>query len=113
MTPGCTTEASDFRDVYEDFLKIHVRIFGLSKDSIASHQTFISKYNFPFILLADENTTLINALGAWQEKKFMGKTYMGTVRSTFVIHNGTIVREWRNVRVKNHAQEVLDFVKTL
>lgn len=113
MTPGCTTESCDFRDAQPNFTKEGVQIFGLSKDPLRSHEKFITKHKLPFVLLSDEETMLISALGAWQEKKFMGKTYMGTVRSTFVIYNGEIVQEWRGVKVKGHVQEVLDSLSSL
>ncbi len=113
MTPGCTTESQDFRDQMPAFEKLGARVIGLSKDSIASHQKFCEKESLPFILLSDPEKTFLEALGTWKEKSMYGKKMMGVERSTFVIHNGEIVREWRKVKVPGHVQEVLEFVQTL
>lgn len=113
MTPGCTIESKDFRDAYQDFQNLSVPVFGLSKDSLSSHEKFIQRDCLPFPLLADEEMKLISALDAWKEKSMYGKKYMGTERSTFVIHNGEIVKEWRKVKIPGHIQEVLAFVKEL
>ena len=107
MTPGCTQEACDFRDAYDDFNRMSVRVFGLSKDSLSSHERFIQKHNLPFPLLSDEKKELLRALHVWKEKKMYGKTYMGGERSTFVISNGRITHEWRKVRVNHHVTDVL------
>lgn len=112
-TSGCTLEAKDFRDLLPHFTEIGVRIFGLSKDSPKSHDRFYEKQDLNFPLLSDENTELIRALGSWKEKSMYGKKYWGTDRSTFVIRDGEIIREWRGVSVKNHAEEVLKFCKQL
>ncbi len=112
-TPGCTLEAKDFRDEYDRFKELGAEVYGLSKDSVASHEKFCTKYELPFPLISDPNAELIEALGGWKEKSMYGKTFMGIERSTFVIKDGEIVKEWRKVKVKNHVNEVLDFIKTL
>ncbi len=110
MTSGCTIEAQDFRDMKAGFEKLGYQVFGLSKDSLKSHEKFCMKENLNFPLLSDEKCELIAALGAWVEKSMYGKKYMGIERSTFVIENGEIVKEWRKVKARGHAVEVLDFV---
>ena len=87
-------------------------IYGISKDSLKSHEKFKKKYNIKFDLLSDENKVSIKLFKTWGLKKFMGKEFMGQIRSTFIISNNKILKEWRNVRVKNHAQEVLDFIRS-
>ena len=107
-TPGCTTEACAFRDTAPDLSRLGAEVIGVSKDSIARHDRFKAKYGLPFTLVADEDGTLCEAYGVWQEKKNYGKSYMGIVRSTFLIdETGTVAAVWRNVRVKGHADEVL------
>lgn len=113
MTPGCTTESQNFRDLKTKFETAGVQIFGLSKDSIERHEKFREKQSLNFPLLSDENGELIEALNCWKEKSMYGKTFMGIVRSTFVIQDGEVIKEWRKVKVKEHAEEVLEFVKTL
>lgn len=108
-TPGCTTEACGFRDALPDFSKTGAEIIGVSKDSVARHDKFKAKYDLPFPLIADEAGTLCEAYGVWQEKKNYGKTYMGIVRSTFLIdEKGVIAAVWRNLRVKGHVEKVLE-----
>lgn len=112
MTPGCTTEACDFRDQTEVFKQENAVVFGVSPDPVAKHEQFIEKHNLPFPLLADEELTAAKAYGVWQLKKNFGKEYMGIVRSTFVIDKEfNVVKEWRGVRVKNHVDDVLAFIK--
>ena len=111
-TPGCTIETQDFNKLLSKFKKSRCEIFGISKDSIESHNKFKKKYKINFQLLSDENKTSIKAFKTWGLKKFMGKEFMGQIRSTFVISNNKIIKEWRNVRVKDHAKEVLDFIKS-
>lgn len=112
MTPGCTTEACDFRDYTDEFKQYNTEIIGISPDPIEKHQKFIDKHGLPFLLLADENKEAAEAYGVWQLKKNFGKESMGIVRSTFVINkNGTIVEEWKNVKVKNHVEETLAYIK--
>ena len=114
MTPGCTTEACNFRDAYPDFSMIDAKIIGVSRDSIERHNKFKDKYELPFILGSDEEGEVCNAYGVWQEKINYGKTYMGIVRSTFLINErGKITAVWRNLRVKGHVQKVLEEAKKL
>ena len=108
MTPGCTTEACDFRDAHTDFSDLNAVVVGVSPDPAARHTKFIDKYELPFSLLADEDHAVAEAYGVWQLKKNFGKEYMGIVRSTFLIdEHGQVVSEWRNVRVKDHINTVL------
>lgn len=109
MTPGCTTEAEGFRDAIGDFAKLGTEIVGVSRDSVKRHDNFKAKYDLPFTLISDEDGTICEAYGVWQEKKNYGKTYMGIVRSTFLIdEKGKIVEVWRNLRVKGHVDKVLE-----
>ena len=113
-TPGCTTEGQDFRDNHQAFLDNNCIVYGVSKDNMVKHEKFKAKQEFPFELISDESGELCEAFGVWQLKKFMGKEYMGIVRSTFVISpNGEILKQWDSVKVKNHVLEVLDFVKMI
>jgi len=108
MTPGCTTEACDFRDAHQDFSDLNAVVIGISPDPVARHTKFIDKYELPFSLLADEDHAVAEAYGVWQLKKNFGKEYMGIVRSTFLIdEQGQVISEWRNVRVKDHINTVL------
>ena len=112
MTPGCTTEACDFRDQYKQFK--NTTILGVSIDSPERHQKFIAKYNLPFDLIADENKKIVKKYGVWQEKKLYGKTFMGIIRSTFIIDkNGVIQKIFKKVKVKEHVEEVLHFLKKI
>ena len=112
MTPGCTTEACDFRDQYKRFK--NTTILGVSIDSPERHQKFIAKYNLPFDLIADENKKIVKKYGVWQEKKLYGKTFMGIIRSTFIIDkNGVIHKIFTKVKVKEHVEEVLHFLKKI
>ena len=114
MTPGCTTEAQDFRDLAKQFEKAGAVIVGASKDSVKRHDNFKAKHDLNFRLVSDEEGTLCEAYGVWQLKKFMGREFMGIVRSTFVIDGkGKIAKVWPKVKVKGHAQEVLETVKAL
>jgi peroxiredoxin Q/BCP len=114
MTPGCTTEACGFRDAHPDFSKINAEIIGVSKDSVKRHDKFKEKYDLPFTLAADEDGKMCEAYGVWQEKKNYGKTYMGIVRSTFLIdEKGKIAAVWRNLRVKGHVENVLEEAQKL
>ena len=114
MTPGCTTEACGFRDAYPDFAIIDAKIIGVSKDSVERHNKFKDKYELPFILASDEEGEVCKAYGVWQEKKNYGKTYMGIVRSTFLINERSeIAAVWRNLRVKGHVQNVLEEAQKL
>ncbi|MFC5542014.1 MAG: thioredoxin-dependent thiol peroxidase [Bacilli bacterium] len=114
MTPGCTTEACDFRDHYESFADLNAVILGVSTDSAERHQKFIEKYDLPFSLLVDENHEVCEKYGVWVLKKNYGKEYMGIERSTFLIdENGVVIKEWRKVRVKNHIEEVLNYLREI
>lgn len=111
MTPGCTTEACDFRDYHDQFRDLNTVILGVSTDSVERHKKFIEKYNLPFLLLADENHEAAEKYGVWKLKKNFGKEYMGIERSTFVIdEKGRLVQEWRNVKVKGHVEEALAYI---
>lgn len=113
-TPGCTIEGQDFSANNAAFTKLRTVIYGVSRDSIKSHEKFKSKQNFTFDLIADESENLCNIFGVIQLKKLYGREYMGIVRSTFVLDEaGEILKSWDNVRVKGHADEVLDFVRSL
>lgn len=102
-TPGCTKESCDFRDHIKQFSKAGAEVFGISKDSMTSHQKFKDKYSLPFDLLVDEDTSVCKAYGALGKKSMFGKTYMGIIRSTFVIdEKGIISAIWRKVKVPGH-----------
>ena len=111
-TPGCTLETKDFNKLFNKFKSLDSIILGISKDSIESHKKFKKKHNIKFDLLSDEEKKSIKAYKTWGKKKFMGREFMGQIRSSFVISRGKILNEWRNVRVKDHAQEILDFIKS-
>jgi thioredoxin-dependent peroxiredoxin len=107
-TPGCTTEAIDFTAKLDQFQALKTQVIGISPDSIASHGKFIDKHDLKIILLSDPEHQIAESYGVWQLKKFMGKEYMGIVRSTFLIDStGKISHIWSNVRVKNHVDDVL------
>jgi thioredoxin-dependent peroxiredoxin len=107
-TPGCTTEAIEFSTKFAEFQALNAQIIGISPDSIASHGKFITKYNLEILLLSDPEHQIAEQYEVWQLKKFMGKEYMGIVRSTFLIDPiGNIAHIWSNVRVKGHVDNVL------
>ena len=112
-TPGCTLETKDFNKLLSKFKNLNSIILGISKDSIESHKKFKKKHSIKFDLLSDEEKKSIKAYKTWGKKKFMGREFMGQIRSSFVISKGKILNEWRNVRIKGHAQEVLEFLKNL
>jgi thioredoxin-dependent peroxiredoxin len=113
-TPGCTTEACDFRDKNRAFEKLDCRVVGVSPDATRSHERFAQKYDLPFTLLSDPDKLLANALGVWQLKKNYGKEYMGIVRSTFLVDaEGRVARAWRGVKVSGHAEQVLEALGAL
>ena len=113
-TPGCTTEARDFRDLNKDFAELGAVIVGASKDSVKSHDNFKAKQSLPFALLADTEGVLCDAYGVRVEKKLFGLTSMGIERATFLIDENGVAREiWRKVRVKGHAEAVLESAKAL
>ena len=110
-TSGCTIETNDFNKLLNKFEKLGCTIFGISKDSIESHDKWSNKLKLKFELLADEDKVSLKAYKVWAKKKFMGREFMGTVRSTFVIQKNKIIKEWTNVKAAGHALEVLDFIK--
>lgn len=112
MTPGCTTQACDFRDNYSEFEKLNTVVLGVSPDPIERHQKFIRKHGLPFPLLADTENEVAKLYDVWKPKKMFGKEFMGIERSTFVIDAEGIVRkEWRKVKVDGHIEETLEFIK--
>lgn len=111
-TPGCTTEGQDFRNFYLNFKRQNAVILGVSRDNLASHDKFKAKQKFPFELLSDSDEALCRKFDVIHEKSLYGRNYMGVVRSTFLIdENGKLRHEWRKVKVKGHAVEVLAAVK--
>jgi peroxiredoxin Q/BCP len=108
-TPGCTKEACSFRDAFSKFKKRGIRVLGISPDNETSHKKFTAKYKLPFTLLADTDHSIADAYGAYGEKKFMGRTYMGVLRSTFLIdEKGKIKKIFSKVKPDEHANEVLE-----
>ena len=108
-TPGCTIETNDFNKLLPKFNKLNCEVYGVSKDSLKSHDKFRDKYKIKFDLLADEEIKVLKKYKVWGKKKFMGREFMGIIRSTFLIDKkGKILKAWENVKVKNHAQEVLE-----
>ena len=113
-TPGCTLEGQQFRDLHAAFIKAGVMVFGVSRDSIASHEKFKAKMKFPFDLLSDSEETMCKLFDVIHEKNMYGKKVMGVVRTTFLIgRHGEIVHEWRSVKVDGHAAEVLNAAKSV
>ena len=111
-TPGCTLETKDFNKFLNKFKKEDCLIFGISKDNIKSHEKFKKKYSVKFDLLADEDKKVMKSYKVWAKKKFMGREFMGTVRSTYIIDkNKKILNSWTNVKALGHANEVYDFLK--
>ncbi len=112
-TPGCTTEACQFRDMYDEMLAAGAVVIGISPDSVSSHKKFKTKYGLPFYLLADPEKQVIDAYGAIQEKRMYGKTYMGVQRSTYVIdEEGIVAAVYPAVKADGHAREVLAFLNS-
>jgi peroxiredoxin Q/BCP len=108
-TPGCTTEACEFRDAYDVYRERGAEILGVSPDDVTSHQKFKSKYELPFTLLADPEHEVAEKYGVWGERKFAGKTYMGINRSTFVIdEDGNVAAAMLGIKPAGHAEEVLN-----
>jgi len=111
-TPGCTKEACMLRDNFPAFKKLQVHVFGASVDSVKKHAKFAEKYELPFMLLADEEKTLVNDYGVWGKKKFMGREYLGISRVSFLIDpSGNIAKIYEDVKPAEHAQEVLEDIK--
>jgi len=113
-TPGCTTEGQEFRDLHGEFARRNCAVYGVSRDSIKTHEGFKSRMSFPFELLSDPDEKVCNLFGVMKMKNMYGKKVWGVVRSTFVIDpEGVVRREWRGLKVPGHAREVLEFVKSL
>ncbi|HEX6154716.1 MAG TPA: peroxiredoxin [Burkholderiales bacterium] len=113
-TPGCTTQGSDFRDLHAQFKRAGTQVFGISRDSVKSHEGFKAKMKFPFELLSDPDEAVCGRFGVIKLKNMYGRKVRGIERSTFVIdEKGVLAREWRGVKVPGHVQEVLNFVKAL
>lgn len=113
-TPGCTVESNDFRDLHAKFKRRKVRIIGISRDTLKSHERFKEKFGFPFELIADPDETICNLFGVMKDKNMYGKKVRGIERSTFLVdENGVLLKEWRKVKVDGHAQDVLDSLKDL
>ena len=108
-TPGCTIETNDFNKLLPKFKKLNCEVFGISKDNLKSHDKFREKFNVKFDLLSDENIVVLKKYKVWGKKKFMGREFMGIIRSTFLIDKkGKILKIWDSVKVKDHASEVLN-----
>ncbi len=113
-TPGCSTEAQQFRDLYQQFKEHDCEVVGISRDGLKSHENFKEKFTLPFELLSDQDETVCNLFGVMKQKNMYGKQVRGIERSTFVFDsNGALSREWRGLKADGHAQQVLDFVTTL
>lgn len=113
-TPGCTKESEGFRDEYKKFQKLGVEIFGVSKDSMSSHEKFKDKFKFPFELISDPDEELCRMYDVIKEKNMYGRKYMGIERSTFLLdESGKLLKEWRKVKVPGHVKEVLEYIKGL
>ena len=113
-TPGCTTEGTQFRDLYPQFRNLGCGVYGISRDSLKSHENFKAKHGFPFDLLSDAEEKLCQQFGVIKMKNMYGRQVRGIERSTFVLDRDRVIRrEWRGVKVPGHVQEVLDFAKTL
>lgn len=113
-TPGCTTESKGFSEHRAAFDAAGVQVFGVSKDSLASHDKFVAKHDLTVPLLSDENSTMCEDYGVWKEKKMYGKTFMGIERTTVLIGaDGTVLRRWDKVKVPGHVEDVLEAVKAL
>ena len=113
-TPGCTIETKDFNKLLQKFKKLNCEVFGISKDSLKSHNKFKNKHKIKFDLLTDEELKVLKKYGAWGKKKFMGREFMGTIRSTFLVDKkGKIIKMWKDVKVKDHAKEVLETLQNI
>ena len=113
-TPGCTIETIDFNKLLSKFKKLECEVLGISKDDLKSHDKFRDKYKIKFNLLADEKLKVLKKYKVWGKKKFMGREFMGINRTTFLIDKkGKIIKIWENVKVKDHAKEVLNTLKTI
>ena len=113
-TPGCTLETNDFNKLLPHFRKLNCKVYGISKDSLDTHKKFKKKYKIKFDLLSDIDKKVLKKYKVWRKKKFMGREFMGIIRSTFLIDKkGRILKIWDNVKIKDHAKEVLKTLKTI
>ena len=113
-TPGCTLETNDFNKLLPNFRKLNCEVYGISKDNLKSHIKFKKKYKIKFDLLSDLDKKVLKKYKVWGKKKFMGREFMGVIRTTFLIDKkGRILKIWNNVRVKDHAKEVLNTLKEI
>ena len=113
-TPGCTIETKDFNKLLQKFKKLNCEVFGISKDSLKSHNKFKNKHKIKFDLLTDEELKVLKKYGVWGKKKFMGREFMGSIRSTFLVDKkGKIIKMWKDVKVKDHAKEVLETLQNI
>ena len=113
-TPGCTIETNDFNKLLSKFKKLDCEVYGISKDSLKSHNKFRNKYKIKFDLLSDQELKVLKKYKVWGKKKFMGREFMGIIRTTFLIDKkGKIIKIWNNVKVKDHAKDVLETIKNL
>ena len=113
-TPGCTIETNDFNKLFSQFKKIDCEVYGISKDSLKSHDKFKEKYKIKFDLLADQDIKVLKKYKVWGKKKFMGREFMGIIRTTYLIDKkGKTLKVWNNFKVKDHAKEVLETLKSI
>ena len=113
-TAGCSIEARDFNKLLPKFKRLNCEVFGVSKDSLKSHDKFKDKYKIKFDLLSDQDLKILKKYKVWVKKKFMGREFMGILRTTFLIDTkGKIIKIWKNVKVKDHAKEVLNKLNTI
>ena len=113
-TPGCTIETNEFNKLLPKFKKLQCEVYGISKDSLKSHDKFRDKYKIKFDLLADEELKVLKKYKVWKKKKFMGREFMGVVRTTYLIDKkGQILKVWNNVKAKDHAEEVFETLKNI
>ncbi len=113
-TPGCTKEACAIAELWPDFKKVKLQVFGVSTQGVKSHKKFAEKFDLPFTLLVDEDKKIVEKYGVWAKKKFMGREYMGTLRVSFLIDpKGVIAKIYENVKPETHAQEILEDLKKL
>lgn len=114
LTPSCTNEACDFRDYTGQFRELGAEVIGISPDDLKMHGKFIAEHRLPYLLLSDVDHRVAEQFGVWGLKKLYGREYMGLVRSTFLLdEEGRLVREWRNLRVKGHVNNVLEALKAM
>ncbi len=113
-TPGCTIETNEFNKLLSKFKKLECEVFGISKDSLKSHDKFKDKYKIKFDLLADEELKVLKKYKVWKKKKFMGREFMGVIRTTYLLDKkGQILKIWNNVKAKDHAKEVLETLESI